>query len=42
MHIADKEYSRFLSQFGDLDDNESHFSEYDLTDDEDEHSEESK
>jgi hypothetical protein len=42
MHIADKEYSRFLAQFGDLDDNESHFSEYDLTDDEDEHSEESK
>jgi len=32
--IAIKEESRFYAQFGDLDENESHFSEYDLTDDE--------
>jgi len=34
--IAAKEESRFYSQFGDLDDNESHFSEYDLTENEEE------
>ncbi len=32
--VAEKEESRFYRQFGDLDDAESHFSEYDLTDDE--------
>jgi len=36
--IAIKEESRFYAQFGDLEDGESHFSEYDLTDDEDEES----
>lgn len=34
--IAIKEESRFYAQFGDLDEGESHFSEYDLTDDESE------
>jgi hypothetical protein len=34
-HLAQKEESRFFRQFGDLDDAESHFSEYDLTDAED-------
>lgn len=33
-HLARKEESRYYSQFGDLDDGESHFSDYDLTDDE--------
>jgi hypothetical protein len=33
--LAIKEESRFYRQFGDLDDAESHFSEYDLTDHED-------
>lgn len=33
--LARKEESRFYRQFGDLDDAESHFSEYDLTDHED-------
>lgn len=32
--LAAKEESRFYTKFGDLDDSESHFSEYDLTDDE--------
>lgn len=32
--LADKEERRFYAQFGELDDGESHFSEYDLTDDE--------
>jgi hypothetical protein len=32
--LADKEERRFYTQFGDLDDGESHFSEYDLTDEE--------
>lgn len=32
--LAEKEERRFYSQFGDLDDAESHFSEYDLTDEE--------
>lgn len=32
--LADKEERRYYSQFGDLDDNESHFSDYDLTDEE--------
>jgi hypothetical protein len=32
--LADKEEQRYYAQFGDLDDNESHFSEYDLTDEE--------
>jgi len=32
--LALKEERRFYTQFGDLDDGESHFSEYDLTDDE--------
>lgn len=35
IHLARKEESRFYSLFGDLDDGESHFSDYDLTDDED-------
>ena len=30
-HIARKEESRFLATYGDLDDNESNFSEYDLS-----------
>ena len=34
--LAAKEESRFHRLFGDLDDDESHFSEYDLTEDEDE------
>jgi len=34
--LAAKEESRFYAKFGDLDDGESHFSEYDLTEDEDE------
>ena len=34
--LAAKEESRFYAKFGDLDDSESHFSEYDLTEDEDE------
>jgi hypothetical protein len=34
IHLARKEESRFYSLFGDLDDGESHFSDYDLTDDE--------
>jgi len=33
-HFAAKEESRFHTKFGDLDDDESHFSEYDLTEDE--------
>jgi hypothetical protein len=32
--VARKEEDRFYAQFGELDDAESHFSEYDLTDDE--------
>lgn len=32
--LADKEERRFFAHFGDLDDGESHFSDYDLTDDE--------
>jgi hypothetical protein len=32
--LAEKEESRFYAQFGELDDGESHFSEYDLTDEE--------
>ena len=32
--LAAKEEARFKSTFGDLDDDESHFSEYDLTEDE--------
>lgn len=39
--LARKEEARFYSQFGDLDDGESHFSDYDLTDDESERSESS-
>jgi hypothetical protein len=35
-HLSQKEESRFYRQFGELDDAESHFSEYDLTDGEDE------
>lgn len=38
VHLARKEESRFYSQFGELDDAESHFSEYDLTDTETESS----
>ncbi len=34
VRLASKEESRYYAQFGDLDDNESHFSEYDLTEDE--------
>lgn len=34
VRLARKEESRYYTQFGDLDDNESHFSDYDLTDDE--------
>ncbi len=41
VRLARKEESRFYSQFGDLDDAESHFSEYDLTDEEDSLSESS-
>ena len=33
-HMAAKEESRFFKLFGELDDGESHFSEYDLTEDE--------
>jgi len=36
--MAMKEESRFYTKFGDLDDGESHFSEYDLTEDEGEES----
>ena len=32
--MADKEEQRYYAQFGDLDDGESHFSDYDLTDEE--------
>lgn len=32
--LAEKEERRFFAHFGDLDDGESHFSDYDLTDDE--------
>ena len=39
--LAQKEESRFYRQFGDLEDAESHFSEYDLTDAEDDTSESS-
>ena len=35
-HIARKEESRFLTVYGDLDDNESNFSEYDLSENESE------
>jgi hypothetical protein len=31
-HMARKEEARFYAQYGDLDDGESHFSEYDITD----------
>jgi len=34
IHLARKEESRFYTQYGDLDDGESHFSDYDLTDNE--------
>jgi hypothetical protein len=34
IHLSRKEESRFHTQYGDLDDGESHFSDYDLTDDE--------
>lgn len=34
IHLARKEESRFFSQYGDLEDGESHFSDYDLTDNE--------
>jgi hypothetical protein len=34
IHLARKEESRFNTQYGDLEDGESHFSDYDLTDDE--------
>jgi hypothetical protein len=34
VRLARKEESRFYDQFGDLEDSESHFSDYDLTDDE--------
>jgi hypothetical protein len=34
--VAAKEESRFYIKYGELDDDESHFSEYDLTEDEDE------
>lgn len=34
VRLARKEESRYYTQFGDLDDGESHFSDYDLTDDE--------
>lgn len=40
--VAEKEESRFYRLFGDLDDAESHFSEYDLTEDEAESSSESE
>jgi hypothetical protein len=33
-HLARKEESRYYAQFGNLDDGESHFSDYDLTDEE--------
>jgi hypothetical protein len=32
--MAAREEARFYEKFGDLDDTESHFSEYDLTDEE--------
>jgi hypothetical protein len=35
VRLARKEESRYYTQFGELDDGESHFSDYDLTDDED-------
>ena len=34
--LAAKEESRFYAKYGELEDDESHFSEYDLTEDEDE------
>lgn len=34
IHLARKEEARFFNQYGDLEDGESHFSDYDLTDDE--------
>jgi hypothetical protein len=34
--VAEKEEERFVRMFGELDDAESRFSEYDLTEDEDE------
>ena len=34
IHLARKEESRFYNLYGDLEDGESHFSDYDLTDDE--------
>lgn len=34
IHLARKEEARFYNQYGDLEDGESHFSDYDLTDDE--------
>jgi hypothetical protein len=36
--LAAKEEARFYKQYGDLDEDESHFSEYDLTENEDESS----
>ena len=39
--LAAKEESRFYTKYGDLDDDESHFSEYDLTEDEEEGSSDS-
>jgi len=41
-HIARKEESRFIVTYGELDDNESNFSEYDLSDNESEPSSESE
>jgi hypothetical protein len=41
VRMANKEESRYYAQFGDLDETESHFSEYDLTEDEASESEES-
>ena len=38
IHLARKEESRFFSQYGELDDGESHFSDYDITDNESESS----
>lgn len=40
-HIARKEESRFLTTYGELDDNESNFSEYDLSENEDKSEDES-
>jgi hypothetical protein len=34
IHLARKEEARFYNQYGDLEDGESHFSDYDLTDEE--------